>query len=414
VSQPGAVVIGGYATAVSALRSLAREGVRTAVILTDRNDIAHRSRYAHEFHRVRALDKSVDGLIDLLQEQGLRWRGWALIPTTDDALGALAAHRNLLSRCYPMTVPSGKTVQQVLERAATYRTASELGIAVPSRYGPATRQTAGRSDIVYPVVVKPTESSRFWKMFGTKLFVARSPLELVAAIDRLEQSGLTAELLDLVPGSDDQCYTYSVYLDRWGKPAAEFCFRILRKAPRFFGDARAAEPALAPELRDGTIALLEQIGWQGVASVEYKRDPRDGRYRLLGITGRAHLSHGLATRCGVNFPLLSWLEHARHQPVSASANGWSGRWLHLHTDLLYCALQERHDDVSWRELLRSYTNPWVDAVWSAADPAPFVAQCIGTLKKAAREIREGRERETLKSRVQPPPPEMFRTSSGSK
>src|SRR5690349_23508815 len=80
VSQPGAVVIGGYATAVSALRSLAREGVRTAVILTDRNDIAHRSRYAHEFHRVRALDKSVDGLIDLLQEQGLRWRGWALIP----------------------------------------------------------------------------------------------------------------------------------------------------------------------------------------------------------------------------------------------------------------------------------------------------------------------------------------------
>jgi hypothetical protein len=56
----------------------------------------------------------------------------------------------------------------------------------------------------------------------------------------------------------------------------------------------------------------------------------------------------------------------------------------------------------------------VDAVWSAADPAPFVTQCIGTLKKAAREIREGREMETLKARVQPPPPEMFATSSGSK
>ena len=67
MSTPGAVVIGGYANGVSALRSLAREGVRTAVVLTKPHDIAHHSRYAHEAHRVHDLHRRPDGLLDLLR-----------------------------------------------------------------------------------------------------------------------------------------------------------------------------------------------------------------------------------------------------------------------------------------------------------------------------------------------------------
>src|SRR6476620_10531843 len=44
LTTPGAVVIGGYANGVSALRSLARAGVRTAVVLTKPHDIAQHSR----------------------------------------------------------------------------------------------------------------------------------------------------------------------------------------------------------------------------------------------------------------------------------------------------------------------------------------------------------------------------------
>ena len=40
MSSPGAVVIGGYANGVGVLRGLARQGVRTAVILTTDHDVA--------------------------------------------------------------------------------------------------------------------------------------------------------------------------------------------------------------------------------------------------------------------------------------------------------------------------------------------------------------------------------------
>ena len=285
----------------------------------------------------------------------------------------------------------------------TYRLAGEVGVAVPHCYGPASRVTAQRTDISYPVVVKPQVSAAFWERFGKKLIVAQSPLELVAAIDHIERAGLAAEVFDLVPGPDDEFYNYTVYLDRQGQPAAEFAFRKLRKAPPFFGVARAAEPATVPELREPTIELLRRIGWRGVASAEYKRDPRDGRFKLMEINGRCYLSHALATRCGVNYPLLIWQEHARRQRVSASSNGWRGTWLHLHADLLYTAVQERGSDWNWRKFIRSYTGPWIDAVWSPADPVPFLAQWSGTLQKAAQEVRSGREMEEVRKRFQPMP-----------
>jgi len=403
MSHPGAVVIGGYANAVSALRGLARKGVRTAVVLTRPYDVAHHSRYAHESHRVLDLHRRADGLIELLQDRGAAWRGWSLIPTNDDALTALAQHRELLSRWYPLTVPEPEVVRQVVVKPNTYRLAREVGVEIPRSYGPASRTTAQRRDINYPVVVKPLVSGPFWERFGKKLLVVQSPLELVSAVDQLERAGLAAEVFDLVPGPDQEFYNYTVYLDREGHPAAEFGFRKLRKAPPFFGVARAAEPALVPELREPTIELLRRIGWRGIASAEYKRDPRDGRFRLMEINGRCYLSHALATRSGINYPLLTWQEHSCRQRVRAESNGWKGVWLHLHADLLYTAVQNRGPDWSWGAFVRSYTGPWIDAVWSAADPGPFAAQWWGTLRKAAQEIRSGREMEEVRNRFQPMP-----------
>ncbi|HEX2249277.1 MAG TPA: hypothetical protein VHH32_02960 [Gemmatimonadales bacterium] len=400
---PGAVVIGGYANGVSALRSLARAGVRTAVVLTSPHDIAHHSRYAHEVHRVLDLHRRPDGLIDLLQDQARRWKGWAVIPTNDNALTALSSYRELLTRWYPPTVPEPDVVRQVTVKTNTHRIAAEAGISVPRYYGAANRHTAARNDIAYPVVVKPAGGSGFWEKFQRKLLVARDPLELVTAVDGIERAGLVADVYELIPGGDRQFFTYTVYLDRWGRPAAEFMFRTLRKGPRFYGAARAAEPAMVHALREPSLELLRRMRWRGIASLEYKLDPRDRRYRLLEVDGRCYPSHALAARCAVNYPLLVWREAALRQNVSAAAALWPGIWLHLHADLLYTAVQERDAEWRWGDFVGSYLRPWVDAVWSAADPTPFLAQWAGTVRKASRENREGRQMETARARIQSMP-----------
>ena len=403
MSAPGAVIIGGYANAVSALRGLAREGVRTAVILTREQDIAQHSRYAHETHRVHYLNRRPDGLIDLLEAQREHWKGWSLIPTNDYALTALAGHREQLSPWYGVTAPAADVVERVVDKATTYRLAREVGIDVPCSYGPATPATAARGDIAFPVVVKPLEGARFFELFGKKLLVARDRAELTAAVERVQRSGIQAEVFDLVPGPDRNVCNYTVYVDQMGRPAAELGVRKLRKSPQFYGCGRAAEVADLSHLRERTLALLQRIGWRGMASVEYKIDQRDGSYRLMEVNGRCFLINALPTRCGINYPLLAWREHSLRERVRAEYNGWRGTWLHLHADLLYTAMEDREPDWSWGEFLRGYSGPWVDAVWSSKDPIPFLAQWAGSFRKAAHGVRHPEDRKLVRERFQPMP-----------
>ena len=404
--MPGAIVIGGYANGVSAVRGLARAGVRTAVILTKPHDIAQYSRYAHEAHRVLDLQQRPDGLLELLQHHAGRWAGWAIIPTNDYSLTFLAEHRELLSRWYRVTVPDPETVKRVVDKGVTQRLAREVGVDLPRSYGLASQVDVTRKDICYPVVVKPLESALFWETFGKKLIVAQTRAELMVAVLQVQQAGIAAEVFDLVPGGDGQFFNYTVYMDRNSRPVAEFAFRKLRKAPPYYGVGRAAQVADLPHLREPTIALLQRIGWQGIASAEYKLDPRDGRYRLMEVNGRCFLTNGLPTRCGVNYPLLAWREHAMGETVSAKPNGWRGVWLHLHADLLYTAVQERGAEWSWRDFVRSYRGPWVDAVWSPSDPLPFLAQWGNTVRKAVRGVGDARQLDEVRRRFQSMPATM--------
>jgi D-aspartate ligase len=337
-------------------------------------------------------------LLELLEAQRERWRGWALIPTNDYALAAIAQHRDSVSRSYSVTVPEAEITRRVLDKSITYRLAAEVGVDVARSYGPATRETAARLDLAFPLVVKPLQSARFWEVFGKKLLVVLDRSELVAAVDRVAAAGMEAEVLDLVPGPDGNVYNYTVYLDRWGRPAAELACRKLRKAPRHFGVGRAATACDAPELRERTLALLARIGWRGVASVEYKLDARDGRYRLMEVNGRCTLTNALPTRCGINYPLLAWRENALRERVSATSNGWPGVWTHMHADLLYTAMEKREPDWSWKEFAGSYAGPWVDAVWSSKDPLPFLAQWAGTFRKATRSVGDVQIRNEIQTR----------------
>lgn len=148
------------------------------------------------------------------------------------------------------------------------------------------------------------------------------------------------------------------------------------------------------------MALLQRLGWRGVASVEYKLDPRDGRYRLLGVKGRCPLVNALSTCCGVNYPLLAWREHALGETVSAAPTRWRGLWTHLHADLVYTAMEEGDSKRNWLDFIRGYAGNWVDAVWSTKDPVPFFAQWAGTVRQAARGVRDAGVRDATRHRFQ--------------
>jgi predicted ATP-grasp superfamily ATP-dependent carboligase len=78
----------------------------------------------------------------------------------------------------------------------------------------------------------------------------------------------------------------------------------IREYPPSGGPSVVAEAYYNEQiLKDGT-RMLDELQWEGVAMVEFKKDNKTGIYNLMEINAKFWGSLDLALVCGANFPQL--------------------------------------------------------------------------------------------------------------
>jgi D-aspartate ligase len=365
--QPkGAIVIGGHINGLGLIRSLSALHIPTAVILTKPYDFAQHSRCVSGHESALEIAEKPEVLLEVLARRASLWKGWALFPANDEALASIVHNWRQIEPVHPILAPPGEVACYFLDKEIMLNAAQAVGILIPYCYGPAVPATADRSDLRFPVIVKPLAAYRFAELFGCKVFVATNLLELRQAIARIEKAGIPCQVYDVVPGPDSQIYCHCIYMDGRGNPRAELIIRKLRQSPAFFGVARVAEVVSESALpREADIEFLRRIRFQGIAVAEYKLDPRDGIFRLMEINGRSVIYNGLLRKAGMDLAALAW---------AAKTQCWPGTWINLHADLLYSALRSRDEGLHFGEYLKPYLRPKIEAVWSTHDPMPFLVQ----------------------------------------
>lgn len=366
---PGAVVIGGHVAALAVVRSLGALGVPVTVVTTSRFDIAHRSRWCRERYDVAGAPRLGDAVGALLRAHAERWRAHVVFPTSDPTLQALATLRDAFPS-YRVAAPPLAVAERVLRRETLAADARMVGIDTPADLGALDLDVAAHGDLPFPVVVTGHDRRAFARHVGRRVVLVRDRHELTDLARRLAAAGIAARLVELVPGGDDAFYHQCVYLDREGALVADVALHTLRKSPPSLGPTCVAEPWLDDTLRERTVHLLGYAGYRGLASVEYKLDARDGAFRLIGIEARPFALLDLARRAGLDGVRLAWEELVGGTPTPSTANEWRGRWIHLQADLRGSWAR----GLAPRALLASYRGAKTFAVWSAADPLPFLAE----------------------------------------
>ena len=95
-----------------------------------------------------------------------------------------------------------------------------------------------------------------------------------------------------------------------------------------------------PGIVEPALALLRKAGYSGICDVEFKRDERDGEFKVLDANPRVWLWHGLAARSG--FPLaLNAYNRATGEQDVRSGGETSPRWVSPRGALAYMALSFR-------------------------------------------------------------------------
>jgi biotin carboxylase len=97
---------------------------------------------------------------------------------------------------------------------------------------------------------------------------------------------------------------------RDGEALGVFCGRKLLQDPSAIGTARVAEARWVDEVVEQGLALLRGLGFHGASQVEFKRDPRDGEYKLMEVNPRLWRWHSLAAACGVNLAYIAYCDVA--------------------------------------------------------------------------------------------------------
>jgi len=308
----------GWVNGLAAVRSLGRAGIPVLALDHRAGALGFRSRYATP---VKVPDPAVDeeGFLARVADTGPA----VVFPTHDPPLNALARNREQLPG-FLFPFPSWDLLEAIQDKRHQLEAALAAGVDVPeTRYpGTAAEARAAAEEIGFPVLVKPRHPDGFKRRFGKQAFRLESAAEIDRAYADAEQFGPMVQ--ELIPGGDVELYSLGSYLTEAGEPLGLFCGRKLVQIPPGIGTCRVGEALWVQDVVDAGLRLLRELRFHGISQVELKRDPRDGRFKLMEVNARLWQWHGLASACGVDLPVIAYRDLTGETVEAVSMNG-SGR-----------------------------------------------------------------------------------------
>jgi D-aspartate ligase len=368
---PGAVVIGGDHQGLGIARSLGRRGIPVHVI-DDETSIARASRFVQHVTRVREL-RSPSSLLDALAlaRRRVGRPGWVIYPTRDENVAAVSANREALQADFRVPTPGMASIRSVWDKRETYRLAGQLSIPIPRTWFPRTETDLAAINMDAPLVVKPAIKEHFFYTTRAKAWRADTRVELAGSFRRAAEIVGDGEVIvqELIPGGGEEQYAYcALFCD--GRAIATMTVRRRRQHPSDFGRASTyVETISLPDLAAPSLRFLDAIGYYGLVELEFKRDPRDGAYKLLDVNARTWGYHTLGPAAGVDFPYLMFLDQLGERVDEVHARP-GVRWVRLATDLPNAVRDIRSGTLRSRDYLRTLFAVNTEAVFSLRDPLP--------------------------------------------
>lgn len=299
-----AIVLGRGPTALGILRCLTMAGIPTYVACPASDHVTH-SRWYRPTPGPNVWNGSLGPqALELLRQMPLQKA--VLIAGADDAALWLTdlPNTDLASRFFLST--SSRETQEILQDKSRFSAYLET-VHVPH---PRTFRIECDADIeaipfddLDRVFIKPVNSQKFSDVTGVKGIWVTRKTELHAAWRPLHDQGFRLMAQEYVPGTASDHYFVDGFCDGSGEMTGLFARQRIRISPPDFGNSSYCRSIPLEQLQtpvDDVKRLLAKLNYRGIFSAEFKRDRRDGVYRILEVNTRAWTYVEFAARCGVN------------------------------------------------------------------------------------------------------------------
>jgi D-aspartate ligase len=369
--QIGALITGADYRALGVVRSLGRRGIPVWLLKRPGHHLAAVSKYARNSEAWPLGDEAqgVDFMLDLAERKGIK--GWVLIPTDDAVVGLVARHHDVLAKQFCLTIPPWDKLSWFCDKRQLNKLARDLKVDQPWTLFPRDREEVTQLRCSFPVIIKPALREAYNPLTAAKAWRIDDRPSLIARYDKA-CSMMAPELImiqEVIPGWGEAQFSYAA-LCQDGRPLASIVARRSRQYPMDFGQfSTYVETINDPGVVQPSVRLLEAARYTGLVEVEFKRDPRDGRFKVLDVNPRVWGWHTLGSRVGVDFSYLLW-RMVRGEAVPEVHGGPGARWIRMNTDFPIAILEIMRGRLSLGDYLRSLRRPFEPAVFATDDPLP--------------------------------------------
>ena len=374
-------------TVAAVLTLLAQAGIRSYTVCSP-SDFVRRSRWYRKLPS--ASTPSSDNLAELLEK--LPMERAILMPCSDDWLSAVAALPPSLAARFPSSGPLSSTIKVLVDKWSFAQLLDQQAVPHPRTHLIDSLAHLAKlpADEFQGAILKPLCSVDFSSKYGVKGFVVESQNEALRIMADLE---FPIMLQEFIPGPPTNGYFLDGFVDRDARVCGLLARQRLRMSPPKLGNSTLMVSVRLQDVAEAERSLRRLLGtiqYRGTFSAEFKRDERDGLFKLFEINARPWWYIEFAARCGVDVCSMAY-QDALGLPVEAVQEYEVGRRCVFFVNDIRAWKEQRKDGEG--EGLWSWTRPWFGADgtpfhWN--DPWPAVAYARRLLRD--HKVRRSRER----------------------
>jgi D-aspartate ligase len=295
-----------------------------------------------------------------------------LIPTTDAACTWVAENAEELRESFRFPTLDAALVETLCDKHRMQELARQNGVPTAQWTAPNSQEDVARfiEQAVFPVMVKETSGGRLRSRAGASKFVVHTPRELTELYAKAGDSEHPNLILqEYIPGED---WMFNGYFDGNAECLFGMTGKKIRRFPVHTGVTSLGICIANDAVIRTTIEFMRAIGYRGILDIGFRRDQRDGQYKILDVNPRIGCTFRLfAAVDGLDVARALYLD-LTGQPVPETEIAQGRKWLVEDLDLVSSLLSWREGGLSWKDWIRSLAGVQETACFALDDPLPFL------------------------------------------
>lgn len=293
-----------------------------------------------------------------------------LIPTTDQQAIWVADHGSALREVFRFPRQDPGLVRMLCDKSLMRHLAKRCGVPCPQSSVPRTRSDVEEfvESAEFPVMVKAISVESMRRLVGGTKFVVRTPKELIDLCRRAEDpEGPNLMIQEFIPGED---WMFDGYFNRNSDCLFGVAGRKIRRFPVHTGITSLGICIRNEEVEKITAGFMKSLGYRGILDIGYRRDRRDGQYKVLDVNPRIGCTFRLFTGSGgLDVARVLYMD-LTGEPVPQATPSEGRKWVVEDFDLLSSWRSWRDGDLSLRAWAGSFHGVQESACFAWDDPLP--------------------------------------------